>query len=427
MQRNPQRDRPLRNDIYIIVALMLIYSLFHLAIPAPVGGVRPTLSTLLAGNAYILMATSLFLSTRPRFLENAFGGLDKIYRAHKICGMVSGALVFAHYFVATKTLPPHLDPELVSLSPSKQLGLIALLAMVVLLVLAMSDKIPYHRWLKPHKLMGLVFIITTAHFVTVADELFVRFGPAGIILLIAAVIGIGSYLANIFGLTRKNGALFEVAKIVTLARATNLTLKPVGNKMTFTPGQFAFLEIQNKSLRESHPFTIASAPDNDHLQFAIKSLGDWSQRLRTELKVGEKVIVRGPYGRFDGNNAGQNQIWFAGGIGITPFLSMLRDMSPNDPRHIRLIYAVRTLSEALFLREITTKIAILPLVELILLQSDKAEFATADILAKNLAVPLVQQDIFMCGPTPLVKSMKRELRQQGVSPSKIHTEVFEFR
>ena len=70
--------------------------------------------------------------------------------------------------------------------------------------------------------------------------------------------------------------------------------------------------------------------------------------MRDALEVGTEVLVRGPYGRFDSAIAGKNQVWIAGGIGVTPFLSTIRAMDKGDNRNITFVYATRNKDEALF-------------------------------------------------------------------------------
>ena len=62
--------------------------------------------------------------------------------------------------------------------------------------------------------------------------------------------------------------------------------------------------------------------------------------------------MRGPYGCFDATKATGKQVWLAGGIGITPFLSQFRDLEADDSRDIWLVYAVRDESQAPYIDEL---------------------------------------------------------------------------
>ena len=97
-------------------------------------------------------------------------------------------------------------------------------------------------------------------------------------------------------------------------------------------------------VREPHPFTIASAPERDHLEFFIHHLGDWSSRLLDHYLVGMSATVEGPYGRFEPIEHGRrNTLWIAGGVGITPFLAALEAWPRTDNSRPALLYAVRSL------------------------------------------------------------------------------------
>ena len=142
---------------------------------------------------------------------------------------------------------------------------------------------------------------------------------------------------TMFGMNKRTAMRFTIEAVNSMERATEVVLKPVGEMLNFKPGQFAFVEIQGKEWSEPHPFTISSAPNEDRLRLTMKVLGDWTRKVREELHPGGEVIVRGPYGRFDASTAEcRKQVWIAGGIGLTPFLSKLRAMDEKDDRDIQL-------------------------------------------------------------------------------------------
>jgi predicted ferric reductase len=86
----------------------------------------------------------------------------------------------------------------------------------------------------------------------------------------------------------------------------------------------------------------------------IKASGDFTRYLFNHLKPGMAAVVEGAYGMFDYRTGGQKQVWIAGGIGLTPFLSFLRDMDGNLAHDVDFYYTVRHPEEALFLDEIET-------------------------------------------------------------------------
>lgn len=416
-----------RRGILLIVAVLALFAGLHLGFAPDTHEPRTTGTTMLGGMAFLLMTLSILLSTRLKIAEDLLGGLDRMYQLHKVCGVIAGLLVLVHFFGVPKELPPGTDANAMSLFPSGPLGMLALILLVISLALTLNRKIPYHRWRSPHKAMGLVYFLVIGHFMTAPSIFFERFGPSGLMLIAAAVIGVVSYLYSVFGMNKRTALEYTIEQINALERATEVVLKPVGAALDHKAGQFAFVEVQGKGWDEPHPFTISSAPGEDRLRFTMKVLGDWTRKVREELQPGASVIVRGPHGRFDTRKAGRKQIWLAGGVGLTPFLSSIRDMTEDDDRDIHLVYAARDIKDAIFLEELKERAAALGNVKLVPLFSDEGNFARVDIMKTKLTDPLDTYDYFLCGPKPMVNGLIRDLGAEGVTRARIHTEAFEFR
>ena len=416
-----------RKGVFAIFVLIAVFVVLHLGFAPEHHAPRTTGTTMLGGIAFLLMTCSIVLSTRLPVFEDWFGGLDRMYQVHKVAGVVSGLFVLVHFFGVPKELPAGVDPVANALVPSVPLGMGALIVLVISLALALNRKIAYSRWRPMHKLMGLVYFLAIGHFLNAPSVFFERFSASGIFLIAAAIIGALSFLFSVAGMNKRTAWKFDIETVTALERATEIVLKPVDKMFDFTPGQFAFVEIQGKSWSEPHPFTISSAPGEDRLRFTIKVLGDWTRKVREELEPGGEVIVRGPYGRFDAARAGNKQIWLAGGIGLTPFLSKLRAMEVGDARQIHLVYAAREEQDAIFLDELKARAKELGNITLVPLFSNEGDFARVDIMKQKLPDPLGSYEFFMCGPKPMIDGLMTDLKKEGVKRSNIHTEAFEFR
>ncbi|MFL5655860.1 MAG: hypothetical protein ACJ8CB_16990, partial [Ktedonobacteraceae bacterium] len=127
----------------------------------------------------------------------------------------------------------------------------------------------------------------------------------------------------------------------------------------FVAGQFVFVRFGGGHGWEPHPFTISSAPQESLLHLSIKGRGDETQRLIDTLQPGIPARVGRAFGMFDHRRGGHQQVWIAGGIGITPFRSWIRAFPTEQPLEfdIDFYYTVRTEDEALFLDEIRTAAA----------------------------------------------------------------------
>ncbi|MBL1436030.1 MAG: ferric reductase-like transmembrane domain-containing protein [Rhodobacteraceae bacterium] len=413
-----------RKGVFAILSVLGLFLILHMAFSPAQFSVRIVATTAVGGVAFLLMTLSIFLSTRISALESWFGGLDRMYQVHKIGGVFAGLLVLAHFFAVQKELPVGADPIVNSLTPSGPLGMIAL---VISLGLSLNRKIPYSKWRPAHKLMGLVYFLVIGHFMTAPAVFVAQFGVSGMMLILAAIIGVLSYFYSVFGMNKRTALKYEIEAVNPMERATEIVLKPLAGALKHKPGQFAFVEIQGKGWAEPHPFTISSAPGEDNLRFTIKVLGDWTRKVREELTVGGKVDVRGPYGCFDTTGAGDKQIWLAGGVGLTPFLSMIRAMQPDDTRNIHLVYAARDKKDAIFLEELQARAEKLGNVTIVSLFSDEGNFARVDMMKTKLPDALNTYEYFMCGPKPMIEAIMKDLKKEGVSREKIHTEAFEFR
>src|SRR5690606_21497933 len=122
---------------------------------------------------------------------------------------------------------------------------------------------------------------------------------------------------------------------------------------------------------------------------------------------------------------GEKQVWIAGGIGLTPFLSFLRGMDTLD-KDVDFYYTVRHREEALFLDEIETAAKRHPRLKV------HVRFSAADgpLKAEDVignAGGMKGYHVYMCGPLPMIQAFEKKFREAGVPAGKIHFEEFNFR
>lgn len=119
--------------------------------------------------------------------------------------------------------------------------------------------------------------------------------------------------------------------------AWTLALEPDGwpGLKDFSPGQFAWLNLESSPFALSdHPFSISSAPTAlPRIELTIKALGDFTSQIGN-TPVGLRAWVDGPYGVFtpDRYPDASGLVFVAGGIGITPVMSMLRALADQQDR-----------------------------------------------------------------------------------------------
>mgnify|MGYP000392108460 FL=1 len=130
--------------------------------------------------------------------------------------------------------------------------------------------------------------------------------------------------------------------------------------MNFEAGQYAFVSFGDSPFSDrAHPFSFSSCPtDRPKISFTIKELGDFTNTM-ADIKIGSNVFLYGPYGHLALNNRRgpstqeQGVVLLAGGIGITPMYSILRDMlATNYQKPVKLFYACRSQEDVLYKEEL---------------------------------------------------------------------------
>jgi predicted ferric reductase len=309
------------------------------------------------------------------------------------------------------------------MSLAKDMGEWAAWVVLGLIILALLRAVPYGFWRKLHKLFGPLYLMGAFHGAMLfPPTLWIT--PLG--WLLGALIAIGSACAvwSLFGLIGKARRVSGRVSLVTALPGQQLEVVcRVGKTWPgHTAGQFALVSFDDRE--GAHPFTIASANRRHgkyaELRFIIKALGDYTGRLANTLKVGDAVVVEGPYGRFDFRRGGRRQAWVAGGIGITPFLAWLEARQRGLPGYeIDLYYCVRNAGQAAGIAELSTACA-RSKVRLHIIESDSG----AQLDATRL--PDVD-DVWFCGPQGLGEALQRGLSARSGGSPGFHHEAFSMR
>jgi predicted ferric reductase len=397
-------------------------------------------------SAFSLMAINLFLATRPVLIEAALGGLDRVYLTHKWTGIAALAAAVLHQSLdmtfegdivtvdlaklavdAAETAFPLLV-ALVLVSWIKRLPprVTAPLASIPLLARwSHRDLLPYALWRWSHRALGILFLVFCYHqfFVIVP---FKANAQVSAYLNVMAALGVVSFLYTQFGAPLRPRR-YEVTRVEHLPAATVIEAKPLGRPLKPRPGAFAVISVARAGLREPHPFTISGTLPDGGLQFSIRALGDYTTRLRDTVAVGDRMTIEGGYGRFDHRRGGAQQIWLAGGIGITPFLSFVDALEPSDQRQIHLVYCVTSAEQVVGLDRLEAAAARVPGFTFEIHASRTAGRFDAARLIEAAPFPLREASFHFCGPAPMRDGMIKGLRDAGQSPKSLHFEEFEFR
>lgn len=131
-----------------------------------------------------------------------------------------------------------------------------------------------------------------------------------------------------------------------------------GQSFVFKPGQCIRVTLLDPPYKDrkgnARDFSIASSPGDPSLMIATRMTGSAFKRGLADLSLGSKVRVDGPYGDFFlGADPTRPAVFLAGGIGITPFRSMIKHaIEQHSSRRLTLVYCNRTPDDATFLDEL---------------------------------------------------------------------------
>jgi predicted ferric reductase len=199
------------------------------------------------------------------------------------------------------------------------------------------------------------------------------------------------------------------------------------------PGQFVWISVEQSAApipRELHPFSISQIVDANTLRISAKTLGDYTARLR-DLAPEDRIGVYGPYGAFGKKYLAtpHAMVWIAGGIGITPFLSMLHAEAagPRD-REIILVWVVSHAEDAVYHAEIEQLCRSASQIRYYLYASDARGRLTVATLEQLVGRPFLDRArIFMCGPLGMMHALTRQFVAQGKARQEIISEEFAMR
>lgn len=392
-------------------------------------------TTGIIGLAMLLLAAAL--SARVPGFDRWFGGLTRLWRAHHLLGAGSLMLLLAHpLLLAISSLSDGLGAAVALLFPPFDewqiwSGWLALLLMMIFLApsFAFFGRPDYRRWKLLHRLAGPAVILALVHAWQYGRTL-----PADAdkwMWLVLAAMAVGA-VAWRFVFSRRIGRLrYKVARVIAVANnLVELVLEPAGRRrLKYDAGQFIYMAPFDEELAagygEEHPYTLSSSPDEDELRIAIKDLGDASRAIQT-IRAGSRVTIEGPYGRFFPDRESPEQVWIAGGIGITPFLGRARHLLRHEPAiNIHLVYCVQDEARARFLDELRSIAQTMEGFEVIPHFFYRQGPLDEEFLTSHVP-DLTECEAFICGPPGLNGLARRLLIGAGVGRQRIHTEEFEL-
>lgn len=209
----------------------------------------------------------------------------------------------------------------------------------------------------------------------------------------------------------------------------------------YKAGQYLTLraDVNGEDIRRS--YSLCSAPNTNEWRVAIKKLEDgrFSNFIHDNLKVGDSLDVMTPMGNFifEANPIEQRSYaLFSAGSGITPILSILKDILANEPlSDITLFYGNKGFASIIFREEIEAlknqfmnRLRVIHVLSRESLgnsiQKGRIDTEKCALLYKAFLTGQTVDAVYICGPEEMILSVKDSLPSLGVDKSKIHFEMF---
>jgi predicted ferric reductase len=444
--------RTLKRPLLILLYAAVVCGPAIVASSTPGGGVLSKFSMTRAADLSALLAIAVlsmqsFLSARIRWIERPFG-LDRVMLFHRTMAISAVALLLMHPLLLAAD--PHgeygwrllyrfsLGGEGLAISMGKA-ALTVLVTTAVMSLFRLSLKVRYTLWLKLHKIFALSIIAAGfVHSLSIGPH--VKGSAMQTLWVAYPALALGALVYDRF--IRAYILKAHAYRVADVSHETDsvwtLTMTAPGNGPVYNyrPGQFHFLTLYRsaETRHEQHPFTIASSPANrSTICCSIKASGDYTATIGKTI-VGDRAALLGPFGRFSCllHPTENNLVFIAGGIGITPFMSMLRHMAATAALcDVVLFYGNRTEKDIAFskeLEEIAAKQAPRLRVIHVLSRADsdwrgERGHITVELIERQCE-KLPGRVFYLCGPPAMMMGLAKNLKKAGVKPRNIRRESF---
>lgn len=389
-----------------------------------------SISQLSAIIGLILMSLSLLLTTKWRWIENVLEGIGNAYVFHHLIGSIAFIMLIDHPLLLVIKNLPEFKISILYLIPgndwSYNFGIFGIYLLIFSFIFMVFIKLPYHLWKLTHKFLGLAFLFGGLH-TTLIQSTLSNYLPLRLYMLFFVTIGIISAIYTIFLYDKFGPKLkFNVKQIKRKLDVVHIYLEPNHLNLSFSSGQFVYASFKNNSLgREKHPFSISSAPNDPFLRLSAKILGDYTLKL-PNLKISDEAEIFGPYGKF-GEKFKQSQknfIFIAGGIGITPFVGMIRDaINLGRKNKIVLFYCVKNPEEAIFYDELTEITKNSENIKILIWCSTQRKRLNYQQISKEIP-NLFESIIQICGPENMMNGLRKQFIENNIPEKNILMENF---
>ncbi len=442
-------DRQLRSVwLTLLAAIMVGPPLLWLA-TAPAEPMWSRLAVITGLFALSAIICAAVLPSRLRSVNHAFG-IEGVIEVHRFLGVGAASMVLLHLacvVAADPTAVRLLDfPNAPPRAQAATAATVAISALVVCALFRRRLRLPWELWRWTHIVLGgavVVFSFLHVYWLGHAVQYASMAVTIAVLALIAVAVAAYRWVWRGFLDPSTEFVVHEVrtesptvSTLVLGPRARHFGgRRPDLANWSFAPGQFAWIRLARSPVAEEHPFTIASSAHLDHTEFTIRHAGSFTRAIRS-LPPGSPIWVDGPHGAFTSDiGTCDGFVLIAGGVGITPMMSILRTAADRgDRRPYRLVVVAGSPEDLLFREELgfLRHSIDLAVTEVLRRPRDGWDGHTGDLTVGLLAMVIDSVDcsdtldFFLCGPPGLVDDALDVLDVLDVSPARIRTELFDF-
>lgn len=409
------------------------------------------LTALSALNLIAMMAFFIQFPLGSRLKQiSLFANIDWNMAKHKRVGQWVGAFFLLHplLIVAPRFVQSYEDglfslTEVIT-APKMLTGVIAWVIMVLWTLMAIFKnklKMSYEVWRFTH-LVGFVIIaiLATLHITSVGShgQFEHEFNMIWWALCTTSILMVlYNYIVKKLRVKAKPFELVGLEKVSS--RDWQVTLESrEQDRFEFEAGQFIWMNTSGSAFNvKEHPFSIASCKSElPQISLIIRELGDYTSNL-SSLSLGQNVFIDGPYGSLSLAQSKKSDaiVLIAGGAGIGPMLSLLRELAANqDPRPVRLVYGNAQYDQMVLQEEINgLESSMLDFrQQLVCMEPTEQAKIHQGVIDQACLEPVLSDTgtervcVYLCGPKGMIKAVNRSLKKLNVAASAIHYEQLSF-
>jgi predicted ferric reductase len=425
--------------IYLLFILAPLFALLTGSLPPP-RNFWAEFAVAIGYSGLAMMGLQFGLTARFRYVTEPWGE-DVIYHFHREISLIALALVILHIIVLFALRPQRFGMlNILQGSWPAFFGALSTYSLIALIVMALWPtmlKLRYEVWHLSHIVLAVVAVaaglLHMVGFGRYLDDPWKRALWIGLTIFWIGLLLYVRIIKPLFMLRRP----YRVAEVRKERGETwTLVVQPDGHPgFRFRPGQFAWLTLWGSPFKiTGHPFSFSSSAEvmDGHVDLSIRNLGDLTSAI-DNVPVGQRVYLDGPYGAFTIGNPADMHVLIAGGIGITPMMSMIRTLADRgDKRPVILLYGSKDWESITFREDLETLKTRLNLTIVHVLENPptgwtgEQGFITAEMFKRHLPPPYADHEYFICGPDMMMDAIEKALQDLGVPLSKYHSERYNF-